>query len=201
MLLFLVIGLFAQVNQPSPPKHHHASKRLRDFYALVRQVNADFTYPNGFREIPSPEDENNSFDYALELPGRDFEIWFKLSPEKADWFNYVRTQSSGGAGMANPDSVYISSAQAMATNLAGEAQFYEHNIPSEVLSRYHADAGRSYLLQLLDLPDTKHYKYALLIILQKNHTGSLMAICFGNDKGPDFFKNINRASRCFRFKP
>jgi hypothetical protein len=56
-------------------------------------------------------------------------------------------------------------------------------------------------LNLLDFPATKHYKYALLIALQRNHTGTIMAVCFTNDKGPEFFKNVDRASNCLKFKP
>ena len=102
--------------------------------------------------------------------------------------------------MENPDSVYLDVGKATAVSLAGDQPYFERTIPPEVLAKYHADAGKSYLITLLDLPETKHYKYALLITLQKNHTGTILAICFGNEKGPEFFKNINRASHCLMFK-
>ena len=50
------------------------------------------------------------------------------------------------------------------------------------------------------MPATKRYKYALLITLQKNHTGIILAVCFTNEKGPEFFKNLDRASSCMKFK-
>ena len=61
-------------------------------------------------------------------------------------------------------------------------------------------AGKTYLLNLLDMPETKHYKYALLITLQKGHVGTIIAVCFANEKGAEFFKNINKASKCLKFK-
>lgn len=88
----------------------------------------------------------------------------------------------------------------LARTFSGENQFDVRTIPSKVLKRYNADAGKSYLLSLQDFDQTKHYKYALLITLQKNHTGTIMAVCFTNDKGPEFFKNIDKASYCVKFK-
>ncbi|HZY38508.1 MAG TPA: hypothetical protein VFE53_17740 [Mucilaginibacter sp.] len=202
MLLLLIVPVIAQNKKqvPGAVAHHGPSKKLKEFFQLVRQANVKFEYPNGFREIVAPDNEDFSFDYALELPGKDFEIWFKVSSQKEEWFNYTRTQTTKGPGMENPDSVYLDIGKAMASTLAGDQAYFERSIPGDVLTRYHADAGKSYLLTLLDLPDTRHYKYALLITLQRNHTGTILAICFGNDKGPEFFKNINKASHCLKFK-
>ena len=201
-LLFAAISLFAQVKKTAtvPVKRHPSSKQLKDFFTLATQANATFVYPKGFKEITAPDDEDFSFDYALELSGKGFEIWLKVSSQKQEWFNYTRTQTNKGPGMENPDSVYLDVGKAMAVSLAGDQPYFERTIPADVLAKYHADAGRSYLLTLLDLPETKHYKYALLITLQKNHTGTILAVCFGNEKGPEFFKNINRASHCLKFK-
>jgi hypothetical protein len=200
--LFVMASAFAQPQHSTslPVKHHPSSKQLKDFFTFATQANATFVYPKGFREIAAPDDEDFSFDYALELPGKGFELWLKVSSQKEEWFNYTRTQTNKGPGMENPDSVYLGVGKAMAVSLAGDQPYFERTIPQEVLIKYHADAGRSYLITLLDLPETKHYKYALLITLQKYHTGTILAICFGNEKGPEFFKNINRASHCLKFK-
>ena len=201
--LVLVAPLFAQPAAPAAAavKRHPSSKQLKDFFTLAAQANVIFVYPKGFKEIPAPDDEDFSFDYALELAGKGFELWLKVSSQKQEWFNYTRTQTTKGPGMENPDSVYIDIGKAMARTLSGDQPFYERNIPPDVLTQYHADAGKSYLITLLDLPDTKHYKYALLITLRKSHTGTILAVCLGNEKGPEFFKNINRASHCLKFKP
>jgi hypothetical protein len=201
MLLTIMVPLVAQVKPAAPAKHHSPSKQLTEFFQLARQANATFEYPGGFREIPAPDDEDFTYDFALELPGRGFELWLKVTSQKGEWVNYNRTQTVKGPGMENPDSVYLDVGKAMAKSFAGDQPYFERTIPPDVLARYHADAGKSYLLTLLDLPDTKHYKYALLITLQKNHTGTILAVCFGNEKGPEFFKNITRASHCLKFKP
>ena len=200
MCLLTVVPLTAQVKQPAAVtvKHHHSSDQLKDFFRFVAQANATFVYPKGFKEIKAPDDEDFSYDYALELPGRDFEIWFIVKSEKEDWFNYMRTKDNKNA-MANPDSVYNELGKSTALNFTDQ-KYIENNIRPDILARYNADAGKSYLLTLQDFPQTKHYKYALLITLQKNHTGTILAVCFSNDKGPEFFKNINRASHCLRFK-
>ncbi len=201
--LLAAVPLFAQQALPaaSAVKRHPSSKQLKDFFALAAQANVTFVYPKGFKEIPAPDDEDFSFDYALELAGKGFELWLKVSSQKEEWFNYTRTQTNKGPGMENPDSVYLDIGKAMAVSLSGDQPFYERSIPQEVLSQYHADAGKSYLITLLDLPETKRYKYALLITLRKSQTGTILAVCLGNEKGPEFFKNINRVSHCLKFKP
>jgi hypothetical protein len=184
----------AATSSKKPPQ---LSDQRKDFYHLAAQANVMFVYPKGFKEILAPNDEDFSFDYALELPGKEFEIWIQLKSEKENWKSYLNNQ----AHTANPDSAYVELGKAMAMTFTGDDKYFERNIPSDILARYNADAGKSYLLTLLDLPDCKHYKYALLITLQKNHTGSIMAVCFTNDKSPEFFKNINKASNCMKFKP
>jgi len=180
---------------------HPAGIQSKEFHHLLTQVNASFIFPKGFKEVKAPDDEYFSFDYAMEIPGKDFEIWFQVKSQKANWDSYEHTQNSQSARQANPDSLYkdISAAQAIA--FTGDKQYFVRNVPPDILARYNADIGRSYLLTLLDLPETKHYKYALLMILQKNHVGTILAVCFTNVKGPEFFKNINMASHCAKFKP
>jgi hypothetical protein len=201
--MLVIAPVAAQVSHAvsTPAKHHTSNPQLKDFFHLAAQANVNFVYPPGFREIPAPDNEDFSYDLALELPGKDFEIWLQIKSEKEDWFNYTRTQNTRNGQMENPDSAYTELGKAMALAFAGDQPYFERNIPPEILARYNADAGKSYLLTLLDLPETKHYKYALLITLQKNHTGSIIAVCFTNQKSPEFYKNMNKASHCVKFKP
>jgi hypothetical protein len=200
MLVLCVIPAIAQVKRAAPVRRAPMSKQLAEFYHLTAQANVTFTFPKGFREIKAPDDEDFSFDYAMELPGKDFEIWFRITPEKEDWTSFERAQNKPNGQLANPDSSYKGMGAAQSISFTGDNNYFLRIIPQNVLDRYSADAGRSYLLTLLDLPETKHYKYALLITLQKNHTGTILAVCFTNEKGPEFFKNIDKASNCLKFK-
>jgi len=201
LLVLIANTIIAQVSPTAPvPAKHPSSKQLKDFLHLMADANLTFVYPKGFREILAPNDEDFSFDYALELPGRDFEIWFRVKSEKQDWTSYQSLLNSKNAQLANPDSSYTAMGEAQAIAFTGDKNYFIRNIPANILARYNADAGKSYLLTLLDLPETKHYKYALLITLQKNHIGTLIAVCFTNEKGPEFFKEMNRASNCLKFR-
>jgi len=200
--MLFIAPLFAQVKQSSGGyARHPQSDQQKEFFHLVAQANVKFVYPKGFKEIKPPDDEDFSFDYALELPGKDFEIWFQVKSQKENWTSYIKNLDNKVAQSDNPDSLYAAWGKATAIGFTGDQKYFVTNIPPDVLARYNADVGKTYLLTLLDLPDTKHYKYALLITLQKNHTGTIMAVCFTNDKGPEFFKNIKKAETCLKFKP
>jgi hypothetical protein len=209
VLMFSIVPAIAQIKrhaaQIKPPaklaKRASVTSRLAEFIELAADANVVFNVPKGFKEINAPDNDYFSFDYAMELPGKDFEVWLQVKSQKENWNSYLNTKNSPNTRLANPDSTYISLAEAHAAAFTGENKYFVKSIPPEVLARYNADAGKSYLLSLLDLPATKRYKYALLIILQKNHTGIIMAVCFTNDKGPEFFKNLDKAGSCIKFKP
>ena len=200
-LLLFIVPVIAQVKRPTTaPAKRPQSDQQKEFFRLVARAGVKFIYPDGFREIKAPNNEDFSFDYGLELPGKEFEIWLEVKSEREDWASYERAQNTSNAQLANPDSAYNELGKAQAVAFTGDQKYFVTIIPQDVLARYNADAGKSYLLTLLDLPETKHYKYALLITLHKNHTGTILAVCFTNDKGPEFFKNINKAGNCLKFK-
>jgi hypothetical protein len=178
------------------------SPQLRNFLDITARANVVFNFPKGFKEIPAPDNEDFSFDYAMALPGKDFEIWFQVKSQKENYAAFLRTIGNKETMQGDPDSLYLGMGTAHALAFTGDkGAYFTRNIPPKICARYRADAGRSYLLNLLDMPVTKHYKYALLVTLQKDHTGTIVAVCFANEKGPEFFKDMDRASNCIKFKP
>ena len=207
--MFCITPVFAQMKR-HPAKQKRVtlvknspaiSTQLKEFQQNTAKANVTFTFPAGFREIKAPNNEDFSFDYGMELPGKEFEIWFQVKSQKENYASYQRSLNNNSSRQANPDSLYLGYGNAHAVAFTGGRDFSIRNIPDRILARYNADAGKSYLLNLLDLQVTKHYKYALLITLQKDQTGTILAICFANEKGPEFFKNMDRASNCIKFKP
>jgi hypothetical protein len=195
MLLCFAIPAIAQ------RKPALVTSQRKDFYQLIKEANLNFTFPAGFREIKAVDNEDYSFDYAMEVPGKNFEMWLQVKSQKQNWISYEKASGDKKTELANPDSMYIDLSKATARALSGGDNYLVRNIPPDVLARYNADAGKSYLLNLLDLPATRHYRYALIISLQKNHTGTLMAIYFTNDKDADFYRYVYRAGHCLKFKP
>lgn len=184
------------LKKPAP-----TSPQLKKFKEIAARANLVFTFPKGFKEIHAPDNEDFSFDYAMELPGKGFEIWLQVKSQKENYAAYQRTVEDKQTSLDNPDSLYLGMGTAHALAFTGDrSAYFTRPIPPKICARYNADAGRSYLLNLLDLPVTKHYKYALLVTLQKDHTGTILAVCFANEKGPEFFKDMDRASNCVKFK-
>ena len=211
ILLFCIAPAIAQgkkypVAKKAPAttakKAAYVSPQLRNFLDITARANVVFNFPKGFKEIPAPDNEDFSFDYAMVLPGKDFEIWFQAKSQKENFAALLRTIWNKQTGLSDPDSLYVGMGRALAIGFTGDQTgFFVRPIPAKYLKRYNADAGRSYLLNLLDLQTTKRYKYGLLITLQKAHTGTILAVCFANEKGPEFYKNIDKASNCLKFKP
>jgi hypothetical protein len=175
-LLFCTRAAMAQTKLPKP------SHEYKSFARVANKANVAFLVPDGFKELP--KNDGLPFEYGITIPDEGFEIWFKVIPQTDD----------------TPDSLYLDAGKTEAKALAGENDYMVRNMPDRVLNDYGADAGKTYLLNLPDTPATKHYKYALLITLQKSHKGTIMAVAFTNDKGPDFFRNINKARNSIRFK-
>jgi hypothetical protein len=177
------------------------SSQRKDFYRLLKQSNLNFTFPQGFQEIKAVNNEDFSFDFALQDPENNCEVWMMVRSQKQNWQTYDQTQTDQKDPLSNPDSMYMELSKAYATTLTGNNTNAARDMPTDVLQDYNADAGKSYLLNLLDLPVTHHYKYALIVALQKNHTGTLIAVYFTNYKDPDFYRDVNLASHCFKFNP
>ena len=182
-------------------KAAYISPQLKNFQQLTAAANVNFISPTGFKEIKAPNNEDLSFDYAMELPGKDFEIWFQVKSQRENYASYQKSIGDKNTAQANPDSLYVGMGTAQAITFAGDNNFLQRDIPPKYRARYNANAGKSYLLNLQNEAVTKGYKYALLITLQKDHIGTILAVCFSNEKGAEFFKNVDKASNCIKFKP
>lgn len=180
VIISLVFLNFPVIAQAKYPRNGH---ELRRFSKAAAQAGITFSMPEGFKEL-NDNSEAHPFDFGISLPGQGFEVWFKVVPKKG----------------STPDSLYLDMGRNEAKELCGDDNYLVRGLPDEVLNDYNADVGKTYFLNLPDSPATKHYKYALLITLQKDDKGIVMAAGFTNDKGPEFFKNLNRARNCIKFK-
>lgn len=76
--IFLLVAAVAtsQVKPPTP------SNQLRNFSKETVEDGMEFIFPDGVREIPAVNTVDFPFDYAMSLPGKDFEIWFMVRSTK-----------------------------------------------------------------------------------------------------------------------
>ncbi|EHQ28207.1 hypothetical protein Mucpa_4116 [Mucilaginibacter paludis DSM 18603] len=195
MLLYVVLMASQVVAQSKPT----SSPQLSGFRELLSNIKATFTLPEGFKETTPPNNEKLPFQYGVENPDADCEIWFQVNSVKAEWQRHERDKADAVRQLINPDSLYIKTVEDEAAIMSSENNYIARNIPTYILDQYNADEGRSYLLALTDLPATKHYQYALLIALNKKRTGNIIMACLTNERGPYFFKTISKLKRCLKF--
>ncbi|MEO6976784.1 MAG: hypothetical protein ABI113_00335, partial [Mucilaginibacter sp.] len=82
ILLLSISPIFAQpkqpvtvIKQPIPTvKPAPMSRQLAEFIKLAAHADVAFKFPKGFKEIKAADDEDFSFDYAMTLPGKGFEV-------------------------------------------------------------------------------------------------------------------------------
>ena len=209
----IIIGVIALMQQLAMGQHRQRkradagkesateSAQLRSFIKQAEGAGIEFSFPSVLKEVPPVNNENFSFDYAMAMPGYAFEVWLQVHSLKQNWASYEQVKNITGKMMANPDSTYINTIKAQAIALSDDSRYTIRSLAPELLEVYNTDAGKSCMISLADLPETKGYKYALLIALQKDHVGYFLAVCLTNDKGPDFFRNIKKVRECIKFRP
>jgi hypothetical protein len=200
-ILFFAIFFYCSAHCFAQTKPLRVNSQRKDFYLLLKDANLKFTFPSGFTEIKAINNDYFSFDFALEDPKQGCEVWLTVRPQKQNWISYEKAQSDKKTELANPDSMYVDVTKAYATELTGSKNFLARDMPADVLAEYNADGGKSYLLNLRDMAVLHHYKYALIVSMQKDHTGTLIAIFFTNYKDTDFYRDVNRVSHSFKFVP
>jgi hypothetical protein len=192
LLLFALAPVMAQ-GIAAPPENQ---KTKKTFSELLAETNLSFNFPEGFREIRVPNNDIFPFVYGIDMPGRNFELWIRISTQREG----EKLLADKNIHLSSPDSLYVGLAQDQIASFTSEKNYLRRILPNYILRRYNADAGSTYLLSIDDNRTTKHYKYALLTAIQKNEGGVLMAVCFTNEKGPEFFRTMNMASSCLKFK-
>jgi hypothetical protein len=188
LLVFVCLLVYGQESH-AQNKYSQVDRQMKEFSRLATEANIAFTLPDGFKEVSPISNEDVSYDYGITLPGQEFEIWFEVKPYKQISKYY-----------ANADSAYINIGKEQVSVFSADNAYFTRNLNDRILAQYNADAGKSFLVNLSDSPVTRHYKYALIITLQKDHTGTILAVCLTNDKGPEFFKYIDKARNCIKFK-
>jgi len=171
------------------------TQQFKNFEKALSSSGIAFTFPDGFKEKKAVSNRDFKFNYALELPDKDFEIWLRVNSVKEN-----KDLLSDNNMRINVDSAYSFIIKQQATTFSSDDDWLTRAIPPYILNRYNADVGKTYLVNLKDSPITNHYRYALMIVLAKFNTGSVFAICLSNNKGPEFFKNMFEASNCLKFK-
>jgi len=193
IFIFLLLTLTIFKSTAFGQQTQATDRDLKMFRRLLANINASFTPPEGFNELTPITNDRFSYNYALKLPDADFEAHFQVNSLKREWRRFEKAKGD----KINPDSLYIKQAATQVKALAGDGRVFSRTIPSSYLQQYNADIGRSYFFSVAT--ETNHYQYGLMVVLQKNRYGNICVTCFSNERGPAFFKNINKLKDCIKF--
>src|SRR4051812_40709759 len=58
------------------------TQQFKNFTKALANVSISFDFPQGFKEIKAVNSREFPFNYAMELPGQNFEIWFGVRNQK-----------------------------------------------------------------------------------------------------------------------
>lgn len=191
LLLPLIIFTPTAIGKQNQPNGHE----LKVFRELLANINATFISPEGFTEAKPVANDKFQYNYALQLPDADFEVRFQVNTLKTEWKSFEKVRGE----KVNPDSLYSKIALAEVKSLAADGRFFSRSIPGKILQEYNADLGRTFFFNLAYSAETNHYQYGLLVVIQKNHYGNICVVCLSNERGPAFFKSVNKLRECLRF--
>ncbi|WP_295653384.1 hypothetical protein [uncultured Mucilaginibacter sp.] len=196
-LILVIACLPAFTLHVSAQNSQNDSQQLKKFKEHLASIDASFVLPEGFTEVKPENSDKTAYEYALTMPNDDFEIRFQVNDLKREWKKFQRGKS--GANTINPDSLYSKIAMDQVNSLSDQGPSFNRPFPARIMQFYNVDIGHSYFFSLANNDLTKHYQYALLVVIQKNHYGTISVVCLSNEKGPEFFKKINKLRNCLKF--
>src|ERR1700743_1317772 len=120
--ILLIVGFLCGVGHVfAQGRHLSGDPTRKKFDQLLKETNLQFTFPSGFSVIPPVDNDDFSYDFAMELPGHDFEVWIQVQSARQNWFSYEKARHDNTQKeLANPDSMYVDMSRATAAALSGD---------------------------------------------------------------------------------
>jgi hypothetical protein len=176
-------------------------KLPKTFTKLLDRGKMTFLRPDGLVEVPTIENEQMNYEYALKYPDKNFEVRYAIRPLDIIMKEYQESikNKKEGETILHPNKYCSPSLQATVLNISGGqlpniAQFDSDAVKTE----FNADWGATTFVELGE-EFGQSYKYCVVVAIHKDDTGDAY-IFFLSDTKVDFDKNMQTAFHSLRFK-
>jgi len=188
-LLFLGLTSFQEKKLP------------RTFSKLLDRGKMTFTKPDGLTEVPTIENEQMNYEYALKYTDKNFEVRYAIRPLDIIMKEYQESikNKKEGESILHPNKYCSPSLQATVLNISGGqlpniSQFDNEAVKNE----FNADWGATTFVAVGE-EFGQSYKYCVVVAIHKDDIGDAY-IFFLSDTKVDFDKNMQTAFHSLRFK-
>lgn len=190
LLGLLFLGLTAFLEKKLP----------KTFTRLLDRGKMSFLRPDGLVEVPTIENEQMNYEYALKYPDKNFEVRYAIRPLDILLKEYQKSlkKKKEGETILHPNKYYSPSLQATVLNISGGqlpdiSQFDKEAVKNE----FNADWGATTFVTVGE-EFGQAYKYCVVVAIHKDDIGDAY-IFFLSDTKVDFDKNMQTAFHSLRF--
>lgn len=174
LLLFVsVMPLFGQEVQSQMTPDEFA--KHADSMGLV------FTMPEGFRSVPTKENPNLWYDFAIMSEDSAFEVRYTIWPLQEALQSYQECLKDTSCLMVHPNKFFQGRAQTNVLNMTSGAGGNTQSFPADaVKEEFNADAGGSAMFEF-DCVFGEGYTYGQAVILHKDDVADLLITFMSKD--------------------
>lgn len=177
------------------------NKLPKTFTKLLDRGKMTFLRPEGLVEVPTIDNEQMNYEYALKYPDKNYEVRYAIRPLDIIMKEYQESikNKKEGETILHPNKYCSPSLQATVLNISGGqlpniAQFDNEAVKNE----FNADWGATTFVEVGE-EFGQSYKYCVVVAIHKDDTGDAY-IFFLSDTKVDFEKNMQAAFHSLRFK-
>lgn len=173
----------------------------KNFTDLLNRSEMTFNQPDGYSEIPTIENQQMNYDYAIINDAKDFEIRYAISPmdEMLKDYNERKKDEKSESKSIHPNKLHVGLFHTVIFNVSGGkfSKISEFN-PEAVKNEFNADWGAIALVEV-GKEFGQNYKYCFLVTIHKDNVGNAYCFYLANTQEP-IMKNLQVPFHALRFK-
>ena len=154
----------------------------KSFLNLLDSAGLQFKLPENYQEIPTKENPDLYYCFAMKNKTADFEVRYSIWPMHESLKDYEACKSDPNCMMVHPNNIFKGIAEANVLNMTGGQDAAIGSFPKEAVKKeFNADIGGSAFFEF-NCTFGKGYKYGSMVILHKDDIADVIITFMSNDK-------------------